>query len=31
MKRIHLAHDNYDIKQNLKVREKYPLLYQEVL
>lgn len=31
MKCIQLAHDNYDIKQNSKVREKYPLLYQEVL
>lgn len=30
MKRIQLVHDNYDIKQNSKVREKYPLLYQEV-
>jgi hypothetical protein len=28
---VQMVHDNYDIKHNPKVREKYPLLYDEVL
>ena len=30
-KSVQMVHDNYDIKHNPKVREKYPLLYTEVL
>ena len=30
-KSVQMVHDNYDIKHNPKVREKYPLLYAEVL
>ena len=28
---VQMVHDNYDIKHNPKVREKYPLLYAEVV
>ena len=30
-KSVQMIHDNYDIKHNQKVREKYPLLYAEVV
>ena len=30
-KSVQMRRDNYDIKNNPKVREKYPLLYAEVL
>ena len=31
MHSVQMVKDNYDIKHNPKVKEKYPLLYEEVV